>query len=330
VAPRARRLAAYGAAGALGAAGVAYGISRAYARRRRPTPASDPDLAVPDDVTHRVLAMRDGGGSHMVERGEGPAIVLLHGASLRADAWSYQLRDLASSHRVIALDLRGHGRSTAGDEGVTISAMADDLAEVLVGLDLQRAVVAGHSLGGMVCLRAARRHPRLVGTRIGAIALISTSGGVGLPMPSWNRLAGVVGRVAGASAGFLRPGRSAVPSGDIGYLASRLGFGRDARPAEVAATLRMLRATEPAVFMGLVGEVLSFEERDTYPGVEVPVVVAVGTNDRLTPPAFSRRLAASFEHARLEEYPGAGHMLMYERREQVDDLLDALSARAAG
>ena len=55
MAPRARRLAAYGAAGALGAAGVAYGISRAYARRRRPTPASDPDLAVPDDVTETRL-----------------------------------------------------------------------------------------------------------------------------------------------------------------------------------------------------------------------------------------------------------------------------------
>ena len=64
--------------------------------------------------------------------------------------------------------------------------MADDVAEVLVALDLERAVIAGHSMGGMVCLRLARRHPELLGTRVGAIALIATSGGLGLPVPSWN------------------------------------------------------------------------------------------------------------------------------------------------
>jgi pimeloyl-ACP methyl ester carboxylesterase len=243
--------------------------------------------------------------------------------------WSYQLRDLALSHRVIALDLRGHGRSTAGVEGVTISAMAGDVAEVLAALDLENVVLAGHSMGGMVCLRVTRRHPDLLGTRIGAIALIATSGGVGLPVPSWNRLAGAVSRVAGAGAGIWRPGRPTMPTGDAGYLASRLGFGRQPRPAEVAATLRMLRATEPQVSTKLVGEVLGFEERAAFGNVEVPVVVAVGTSDRLTPPRFARRLVASFESASLNEYAGAGHMLMYERREEIDDLLDALSARAA-
>jgi pimeloyl-ACP methyl ester carboxylesterase len=81
------------------------------------------------------------------------------------------------------------------------------------------------------------------------------------------------------------------------------------------------------VFTGLVGEVLGFEERAPFDDVEVPVVVAVGTSDHLTPPLFARRLAASFEHASLYEYDGAGHMLMYERREEIGELLDSLSAR---
>ena len=127
---------------------------------------------------------------------------------------------------MIALDLRGHGRSVPGSEGVTISSMADDTAEVVAALELERAVVVGHSLGGMVCLRMARRHPNLLGDRVGALGLIATSGGLALPVPSWDRLAGAVGR-----GGRIRRRRAArqpadAPRRDFGYLASRLGFGR--------------------------------------------------------------------------------------------------------
>ena len=158
---------------------------------------------------------------------------------------------------------------------------------------------------------------------------MGTSGGLGLPVPSWGRLAAAVGRVAGAGVGMWRPGRPALPTGDTGYLASRLGFGRRPRPAEVAATLRMLRSMDPEVFTGLVGEVLGFEEKAPFGDLDVPVVVAVGTSDHLTPPPLSPGgWQPGFERASLNEYDGAGHMLMYERREEIDDLLDALSARA--
>ena len=295
------RVAGIAAVGVLSAAGLAYGISREYVRRQRASePGQDPELVAPDDVLHSTLVMRDGGELHLIERGDGPPVLLLHGASLAAEVWSYQLRDLAQAHRVIALDLRGHGRSVPGSEGVTISSMADDTAEVVAALELERAVVAGHSLGGMVCLRMARRHPNLLGDRVGALGLIATSGGLALPVPSWDRLAGAVGRAASSGAGVLRGSRPTLPGGDIGYLASRLGFGRQPRPAEVAATLRMLRATEPGVFTGLFSEVLGFEERAAFEQVEVPVAVAVGTSDLLTPPYFARRLAASFPHANVE------------------------------
>jgi pimeloyl-ACP methyl ester carboxylesterase len=284
-------------------------------------------LVLPDDVVHRSLPVRDGGEVHLVELGEGPAVVLLHGANLSAEVWSYQLRDLCGKHRVIALDLRGHGRSVAGAEDVTISAMAEDVAELLVALDLDDALVAGHSMGGMVCLRLLRRHPEMLGGEIGAVALISTSAGLGLPVPSWGRLAGAVSLVAGASVGIWRPGR-AMPTGDAGYLASRIGFGKKARPAEVAATLAMLRAVEPEVFGKLVAEVLSFEESAPFDTAALPVAVAVGTSDHLTPPLYARKMAAGFEAAVLSEYPGAGHMLMYERRAEIGALFAALSERA--
>jgi pimeloyl-ACP methyl ester carboxylesterase len=330
MAPKLTRVAGYAAVGALSAAGLAYAVTHEYSRRRQRSASSeDPDLLSPDDVSDRVLQMRDGAEMHLVERGSGPPIVLVHGASLSASVWSYQLRDLAGEHRVIAVDLRGHGRSTSGREGVTISAMADDLAEAFETLNLRDAVLAGHSMGGMVCLRLARRHPQLLGRRIGAIGLISTSGRVGLPFQSWDRFAAAASRVAGSGATLFRAGRAAVPGGEIGYLASRVGFGREPRSAQVAATLRMLRATKPGVVTAVFGEVLGFEEVAMFDRVDVPVAVAVGTSDRLTPPVFARRLAASFKRASLSEYAGAGHMLMYERRGEIDELLDSLSDRAA-
>jgi pimeloyl-ACP methyl ester carboxylesterase len=307
---------------------VAFAVSHEYTKRiRRSVSPEDPELAVPEEATHLVFATRDGGESHLIEMGEGPALVLLHGANLAAEVWSYQLRDLSSAHRVIALDLRGHGRSSAGGDDVTISAMAADVAEVLERLELERAVLAGHSMGGMVSLRLARSHPELVGTRVGAMALISTSCGVGLPNLSWGRLASAVSLVAGAGVGIWRPGRS-IATADAGYLASRVGFGRKARPAEVAATMRMLRAVDPQVFGKLVSEVLAFHESADFGEIGVPVIVAVGASDHLTPPLYARQLAAGFASAALAEFPGAGHMLMYERRAEIDELLGDLSARA--
>jgi non-heme chloroperoxidase len=283
---------------------------------------------VPDDAVQRTLLMRDGSEIHLIERGEGPPMLLLHGVGLSADVWSYQLRDLAWSHRVLAVDLRGHGLSSTGTEGVMISAMAGDVAEVMEALDLESAVLAGHSMGGMVCQRALRTHPELLARRIGAVALISTSCGVGLPVPSWGRLMGAVSEVAGAGAAILGPGRPLIPSGEAGYFASRLGFGRRAPRAQLAATLRMLQGVPPEVFAKLIGEVLGFEERAPFADLEVPVAVAVGICDRLTPPRAARRLASNFRHASLEEHDDAGHMLMYERRDEISDLLDALSAQA--
>jgi pimeloyl-ACP methyl ester carboxylesterase len=330
VAPNAKRVAAYVAAGAFSVAGVAFAITHEYTKYlRRSAVPEDPELFLPGEATHRQVSLRDGGEAHLVEMGEGPALLLLHGASLSAEVWSYQLRDLSGSHRVIAMDLRGHGGSLAGEEGLTISAMADDVAEVIAGLGLERVVLVGHSMGGMVCLRLARAHPSLFGSKIGALALVSTSAGLGLPVLSWGRLASAVSLVAGAGVGIWRP-RRGLPSADTGYLASRLGFGRQPRPAEVAWTLAMLRAIEPQVFNQLVSEVLEFEESAPFFSLNVPVVVAVGTSDHLTPPLYARRMAAEFEGAELSEYRNAGHMLMYERREEIDELLTKLAETAQG
>lgn len=336
---------AWGAAGALTLAGVGYAAARGYVAWRRSHAAVDPELELPEGVVHHHLSSPAGGEVHAVELGSGPPVVLLHGAGLAADVWAYQLRDLSADHRVVAVDLRGHGGSTLAPEPVapdpsgrpaagtagdlTISAMADDVAVALEVLGIDGAVLAGHSMGGMVALRMLRDRPELAGGVVAAVAFVSTSAGLGLAVPAWETLARTIGRAAGSGATRVQGGRPSLPRGDLGYLASRLGFGRDPRPEQVAATLAMLRATPSAVFRALWPEVLAFEERAPYATAGLPVAVAVGSADRLTPPLYARRIAAGFEHAVVHEFVGAGHMLMYERRDALDDLLEQLAVRAA-
>ncbi|WP_336205643.1 alpha/beta fold hydrolase [Nonomuraea sp. LPB2021202275-12-8] len=90
-----------------------------------------------------------------------PALVLLHGRTADHNDWNGFTQHFAARHHVIAPDLRGHGASGYPGE-YPIPAMADDIAALLVQLDIERATLVGHSLGGMVAYHLAMRHPELV------------------------------------------------------------------------------------------------------------------------------------------------------------------------
>lgn len=326
------RAAAVVAAGAFSAAGAAVALTRSYGHHLLEAGREgDPELELPGAVAVRDVALRDGGVLHLVETGAGRPVLLLHGANLSLEVWDYQLRDLAPAFRPVAADMRGHGGSVAGAEGVTIGAMARDVVELLGLAGLDDVVLVGHSMGAMVCLRLLGERPDLFGTKVAALVLLGASSGLGPGLPAWRRLTGPVGVLAGGLAGVgvgnLRPAR-ALTASDTGAVASRLGFGRGARPAQVAKTLAMLRAVDPTTFAGVLREVLSFRDERSHLEVSVPVVVAVGSRDHLTPPVYSRRVAAAFADCELRVFKGAGHMLAYERREEVSSLIGSVAGGA--
>ena len=107
-----------------------------------------------------------------VEQGQGtPAIVLLHGCGLDHSSLSAQMRTLAEQHRVVSLDLRGHGFSVAPVARYDMETLADDVACVCAQLDIDTPVIVGHSMGGNVALSFSHRHPDLVS----AILLIDSA-----------------------------------------------------------------------------------------------------------------------------------------------------------
>ncbi|MDQ3107724.1 MAG: alpha/beta fold hydrolase, partial [Actinomycetota bacterium] len=131
---------------------AAGGLVAAYAAERlligRPRAKLDPSVVdgfdYPPGATHRDVPLSDGGSLHVVDVGSGPPIVLLHGITLSALTWHYQLADLAGAHRVLAVDHRGHGTSTPGSGAWDIDRLALDLVELLDDLDLHGALLVGH------------------------------------------------------------------------------------------------------------------------------------------------------------------------------------------
>jgi pimeloyl-ACP methyl ester carboxylesterase len=94
------------------------------------------------------------------EAGEGdPAIVFVHGWCCSRGNWRRQVAHFSRSHRVIALDQRGHGESDKPDQDYTVGGFVDDLAWFIGDRGLDRPVIVGHSMGGVIAMNLARKHP---------------------------------------------------------------------------------------------------------------------------------------------------------------------------
>jgi pimeloyl-ACP methyl ester carboxylesterase len=95
--------------------------------------------------------------------GAGRPLILLHGGLGAIEMFGANLEALAKGHRVIAVDLQGHGRTADIDRPIRVALMADDIAALITHLGLERPDIMGYSLGGGVALLTAIRHPDVVG-----------------------------------------------------------------------------------------------------------------------------------------------------------------------
>ena len=111
--------------------------------------------------------------------GEGkPPIVFVHGWCCDRSYWAAQMRAFSASHRVVALDLGGHGESGMARQDWTMQAFGADVAAVLAALNLECAVLVGHSMGGPVIVEAARAAPE----RVAALVAVDYFNNVGRPL----------------------------------------------------------------------------------------------------------------------------------------------------
>lgn len=323
-------------AGLVGAGVTAGVLARRTLAARGPEAGRPPVPGVDPQVGRRRLPMSDGASLEVLDTGPGrpgaAPFVLLHGVTLAASIWHHQLRDLAAAgHRVVAPDLRGHGRSDASD--LTFDRLVADLRELLEALDLRDVVLVGHSMGGMVATKAVSSDPATAtgAGRVAALGLVATSAspvsGSGVPgarvvarslQPLLSRGTWLASRLPGPS----------LPKGDLAYLVSRLNFGADPDPGEVALTQQVVSDVLARTTGELLLEILRFDDLAALEAVSLPATVVVGTRDLATPVRHAEALAAAIGGARLVVLEGCGHMVMLERPAELGAALLDLAARA--
>ena len=325
-------LATVAAAAVAGAAAGAYVLAR-HARQWRADPEDSEaaGLALPDDLVHHHLPTSDGGSLHVAERGTGRPLVLVHGVMLGVEIWAPQFHRLSHGHRVVAMGQRGHGTSVAGDDGYSLERLADDLLEVLAGLEVTDAVLVGHSMGGMVSLFAGVHRARELRRHVASLVLVATSAGPLVRGPA----AGAMGAgFAGAAGRGLRRsdrrGRAILPGRDFGTWMTRASFGSHPGAAEVALTRAVLDRMSPAAMAALLGPLLAYDVHRRIHDVDLPTRVVVGTRDILTPPHMARAITGQIAGSELEVLPGCGHMVMLERPTELCDLLEEAAATSPG
>lgn len=282
-----------------------------------PDPDTDDGLRFPVEVV-RAIDTPDGGRLHVEECGTGPPVVLLHGHGANLGIFALLAARLADGgRRVVALDQRGFGRSSAVPSTFGFPGLVDDLATVLSTLDLHDAVVVGHSLGGAVALDLAIEQPDLVADRVTALVLVNSSA-----------RGPADGRVVRAKAAALewtlteRVGRHP----RHGLVLARANFGAEARRSHVAGVRAVGFASPAARRRGLTRRLLGIDLSDRLGEVHVPVLVLAGGADRVVSPHESERIVAALDRARLEVFPGAGHVLPVERSVDVADRIVRLAA----
>lgn len=283
-------------------------------------PTSSPD---PNTIARMTVVADDGVPLAATVTGPRDAdltLVCLHGHCQDAASWDAVCESVVvPGLRIVRYDQRGHGRSGAGDAtACTVSGMSDDLDAVLRTLAPDGPVVlVGYSMGGMVALSYARRHPDAVGDRIVGVALIATAAS-GLAD-------GGIGRyLRHPAASIVHRAVSRAPR--VMELSKRAG----GRVCTVAAR----RRTEES-WLRVVGSALSnetsvvtwsrlladFAVLDESAALDVlarvPVVVAAGTEDVFVPLSLSEAMAARLPHANLVRFVGAGHRVLADRPEEV-------------
>lgn len=300
---------------AAGAAGAAYGAQRALARsiRHRPDPDAGRLGPLRFDEEHR-FESHDGGSLYVISRGHGPTIVLSHGVTIDSRVWVKQFDALPERGlRVVAFDHRGHGQSVAGTSGHSIENLGADLRTVLERLDLRDALLVGHSMGGLALQELVVHHPTVAHVRARGIVLQSTFART--PLSSFSSR-GPSARISGwldLASLMRRP--------QLGTFIARMGFGRAPFASHVELARQMLAECDVDTARDAITSLLGVDFTRDLSRIDFPTLVLGGTADLLTPPAEARRLAEHIPGAHLVLLERAGHMLMLERADELDELL---------
>jgi pimeloyl-ACP methyl ester carboxylesterase len=258
--------------------------------------------------------------TYVVDAGEGPPVLLVHGYGDTADGWRRVVPRLLKDHRVVALDMPPFGRSASPRKGKLLDFYSEFFPSFLEELDLDRTTVIGHSLGGAVALRLAIENP----DRVERLGLVAPAGLGNAPPWWWHAL----------TARVLWQGALAIPSpfttpivrqGLKGFLALRLVADRKRFGSEInhlvdmhgsRSDLSKLLAAGHACIDSYTGQLLEQSIE-----LEIPLWMLWGRRDGLVPSVHARAFARAHPDAKVHVLDDCGHYPHIELPQRFNTLL---------
>ena len=218
-------------------------------------------------------------------------LLFCHGSGGNSRHWRYQ-EQMPGNIRLLAVDLPGHGESS-GSPQKTVADYREALKSMVDALQLKNFFLSGHSLGGAITLDYARCYPE----GLEGMVLVATGARLRV-MPS-----------------ILETFRQEQVFPDMPYFI----YGDNADPKLLEESQREMEETPPSVFYADFTACDNFDIIEETSSINVPALIIVGSEDRLTPPKYSQFLADNLPNAELLYIEGAGHMVMLEAYQQVNE-----------
>ena len=246
-----------------------------------------------------MIVLLDGMEIGYDDGGTGVPILFIHGFPHDRTLWTPQLQGMTAQARVLAVDLRGFGETTV-DPPYSMDQYADDLVGFLDMLHVERAVVAGLSMGGYIAFAMWRRHAQ----RIRALVLANTRAGADSDEAKERR------RIQMSLA--RTQGSNAIADA---VLTGMLGKTTRARRPEIVSTVHGMISSAPVD--GVIGALQAMIDRpdstDTLRTIDVPTLVVTGDEDTIIPIEDVQSMQAAIRGSSLEVITGAGHLTNLER-----------------
>lgn len=233
---------------------------------------------------------------------DAPAIIFIHGFPFNKSMWAPQLDVFREDYRVIAFDIRGFGDSDSGEEDFSMDLFANDLIFLMDALNINKPVLCGLSMGGYIALKAIIKFPE----HFQALVLSDTQCTADTPEARGKRMKSI--------ADISRHGVESYVEGSIKNLFSTVSF--STKQKEIRETREMMaNNTEKTLTNTLMALSRRKGTCSKMQDIKIPVLIMVGQEDKLTPPAAAQLMHENIQGSILKILDHAGHLANLENPE---------------
>lgn len=272
-----------------------------------------------DPVGETVMLERpDGTRIRTIVAGSGPTIVLAHGYGVSLKEWNIVSEMLvAKGYRVILFDLRGHGQSTIGRDGVMPEVIAGDYQAILEHYQVRDGILVGHSTGGYLAIATLLTHPATAARLRGLVLFASLAGDAVKDAPQ-NKA-----QIPLIQSGFMT---WVSTTETLGYPFGASLYGKNPSSAAIQVFLNEFQQQDHLQLVPLLRRLAETSYYGRLHEINLPTVVICGEMDTTTPRWHSEAMATEIPHGRNVWVPDCGHMLNWEAPEALIKVIEELSA----